>query len=197
VATSELFLVRPDTTDCAAPTGLVASDRVFGSFATTNGERNTFAAAGLGFFTLVRERATCPAATACVHFWNFLTDAGGKEAGPHLTVELVDGATRTVVLSDIEAGEDGPAVAPFVFDANTGTTEIPWATDAPLRLSVREATSATPFIDVDIANAGGGLFTLWITGKQDGAGAAARHAILCRDSDPDAGAFSPCARVMP
>jgi hypothetical protein len=194
---SELFLVQPDTTDCTAPTGLVASDRVFGVFAQTNGERNTFAAFGLGFFTLVRERATCPAATACVHFWNFLTNASGNDAGPHLTFELVDGATRTVVLTDIAAGEDGPAVAPFKFDSATGTTEIPWANDSPLRLSVREVNAATPFIDVDIANAGGGLFTLWITGKQDGAGGAAEHAILCRDSDPDTGAFSPCTRVMP
>jgi hypothetical protein len=41
------------------------------------------------------------------------------------------------------------------------------------------------------------VFTLWITGKQDSAGGAAPHAILCRDSDPDNGAFSPCARVTP
>ncbi len=157
---SELFLVQPDTIDCAAPTGLLRPDRVFGMFATTDGERNTFAAWPLGFNTLVRERKTCPAATACVHFWN-ITSASATDFGPNLTFELVDGSNRTVVVRDLLGGEDGPAEAPFVFDTETGTTEIPWTdSTSPLRLSVREATATAPFVDVEIANAPGGLFTL-------------------------------------
>jgi len=194
---NELFLVKPDTTDCTTPTGLVAPDRVFGTFAQMDGERNTFAAFQLGFYTLVRERATCPAATACVHFWNYMTEATGTLAGPKMTVELVDGATRTPILSEIAPGEDGPSVSPFVFDPNTGTTEIPWSASTPLRLSVREAGAAAPFVDVEIANAAGGNFSLFVTGEPGAADAAARRAILCRDSDPDTGAFSPCTRIAP
>jgi hypothetical protein len=194
---NELFLVKPDTTDCTAPTGLLATDRVFAHFAQMDGERNTFAAFQLSFNTLVRERATCPTATACVHFWNYMTDATGAVAGPKLTAELVEGATRTVVLDEIAPGEDGPSVAPFVFDRTTGTTEIPWSAATPLRLSVREATAATPFVDVEIANAAGGNFSLFVTGKQGATGAAAPRAILCRDSDPDSGAFSACTRAAP
>jgi hypothetical protein len=166
-------------------------------FATTDGERNTFAAWPLGFSTLVRERKTCPAATACVHFWN-ITSASATDFGPNLTFELVDGSNRTVVVRDLLGGEDGPAEAPFVFDTETGTTEIPWTdSTSPLRLSVREATATAPFVDVEIPNAPGGLFTLWIVGKTGASGPATRRAVLCRDSDPDDGSFTPCTTVAP
>jgi hypothetical protein len=195
---SELFLVRPDTIDCRAPTGLVRSDRVFGVFATIDGERNTFVTSPLGFNTLVRERKTCPAATACVHFWNFTSGVNGTDLGPNLTFELVDGSNRTVVVRDLPGGEDGPAEPPFVFDINTGTTEIPWTSStSALRLSVREATATAPLVDVQIPNAPGGLFTLWIVGKTGASGPAARRAVLCRDADPDDGTFSPCTTVVP
>jgi hypothetical protein len=196
-AVTEMFLVRGDTTDCAAPTELLGGMLVFAQFAGAAGERNTFVALDPSLLNLVRERVSCPASTACLHFFNFSTPLDGSGIGPPLDVDIVDAGARTPLLRDIGTGNDGPAEAPFVFDRDTGTLEIPVSGRSLLTLAVSESATATPVAEVELPDPAGQLFSLWIVGRSDGTGPSARRAILCRDFAPDNGDFSDCSRIGP
>jgi hypothetical protein len=202
---SEMFLVRADTTDCSAPTERLLTGHVFGFFARTAGERNSFVALDPWLVNLVKGRPSCPSSKACVNFNNFLTLAGaadGGAAGPNIDLYIIDGGGRTRVYSRVPAGDCGPlempyVVEPFAFDRTTCTVEIPAPAAGSLTLAVGESGATDPFVQVELTDPAAQLFSLWIVGHRDGTGPAAKRAILCRDFAPETDAFSQCSRVAP
>ena len=158
------------------------------------GGRGTCSEGNAELWSLVREPGACPPSTACLRFSNFTRDTSDGWGAP-LALDVVDGADggRTPVYGSVGYADCGPTVPPFVFNQQTCEGRVPVPPAGTLRLSLREADAGDPLLEVGLADAGGGTFSLWVVGRSD----AGRRLVYCRDDAAPVGDFSDCDRAEP